>query len=195
MTHEILFDSKTPAYNSDVMKKIFPVVLTALVGVVCIVYGMSAYSAQIPFSPELQDRLETYTLNSAHNLKQTAIVEWDYAQEGGASTAPISLGVTIPANAIVVGGWYYVDTAVTDSGPATYDLVCGSQGIGMLPAAVDLTSLAVDSFRPIIGGSTGGYQRIGPDPCDVSLYIAATAASSVTAGKVTFFVEYLVHGY
>ena len=105
-----------------------------------------------------------------------ASVLWDFAQDGGAADTAISLGRKLPAGAVIVRCTTDEQTAVT--GATDCDLLAGATEIvsaldftdaGLQTRTATLTKLAAESELKIIFNT-----------------------DAATAGKVRFFVEYLL---
>ncbi len=103
-----------------------------------------------PFQPhddkrfdEIEDQLEDTTEAASLARKQARFV-YDVSVDGGASTADIDLGVTIPAGAVITKLIVYINTAFTDSGTGSLALQCaGSQD---LLGYVDITQFAMNTL-------------------------------------------------
>lgn len=105
---------------------------------------------------------------------------WDYSVDGGA-VGTISFGRLLPAGALVTKVYTDEQTAVTAATSIT--LKAGSTA---LTAALDLTaSSGVQS--PALAGSAAGIKIATAS--ELNIAIATTAA---TAGKVKFYVQYLL---
>lgn len=91
---------------------------------------------------------------------------YDFAVDGGAVGA-IDLSASIPANAVILGGFIEVDTAVTSGGSAT--LALKVEGAG------DLVAATVVSGAP---WSTTGLKSIIP------VFTGASAVKTTAARKV-----------
>ena len=113
-----------------------------------------------------------------------AKAEYDFAVDGG-DVGDISLGVTIPDNAIIVGGFIEGITSVTSGGSAT--------------VAVKLQSAAD------VAGATGKATLTGTAvvPCSAVLstpfkltaqrtVTITVATAAITAGKFNVWIEYFV---
>ena len=107
-------------------------------------------------------------------------VLWDFTQDGGA-VGTYNLGRLLPEGAIVVRVTTDELTAVADA--TNIDLVAGSTD---LVTAVDFTGDAGIQSRAL-DGSADGIKV--PSDSELKMVINTTAA---TAGKVRWFVEYLL---
>jgi hypothetical protein len=111
--------------------------------------------------------------------KQLSACTWDYSVDGGA-IGTISFGQQLPAGAIVTNVWTDEQTAV--AGATSVTLKAGSTA---LTGALDMTgdsgvkarSLAVADAVKLTSAS------------ELNIAIATAAA---TAGKVTFYVEWMI---
>lgn len=123
---------------------------------------------------------------------RVARATYDFAEHGGA-IGTISLGVTIPDNAIIIGGMYDVVTTFQTAGAdaGTIALTTG-QGAGDLVAAIAVS----DGSNPW----DAGMFEIVPKVENVATFIKTTAArtlsavvagQAVTAGKLVLFVHYV----
>lgn len=117
----------------------------------------------------------------------TAVGEWDYAQQGGA-VGPISIGVTLPNNAIIRNVLLDVITAPTSGGTHTTLNLTSENG-------QDLVNSAIKSAFPV--GRKNGIPQFGT----LSSYIKLTgqrvvslhiAGAACTGGKIKFFIDYVV---
>jgi hypothetical protein len=112
--------------------------------------------------------------------QRCASVLWDYSVDGGA-IGDISFGRLLPAGAIVIGLLTDDQTAVL--GATSVTLKAGSTS---LSGALDLTASA-GIQAPALAGSAAGIKIAADSELKISI---ATAAA--TAGKVRFFVRYLI---
>lgn len=110
--------------------------------------------------------------------KQLSACTWDFSVDGGA-VGTISFGQSLPANAIVTNVWTDEETAVTGATSVTLNA-----GATALTGALDMTgdsgikarSLAVADAVKVTSSS------------ELNIAIATNPA---TAGKVTFYVEWM----
>lgn len=107
-------------------------------------------------------------------------VLWDYSSDGGA-VGTISFGRLLPSGCIVSKVWTDEQTAVTAATSIT--LKAGSTA---LTGALDLTASS-GIQNPALAGSAAGI-KLSADS-ELNIAIATTAA---TAGKVRFYVQYLL---
>jgi hypothetical protein len=106
-------------------------------------------------------------------------VLWDFSEDAGAADAAISLGRKLPEGAIALRLWTDEQTAVT--GATDCDLQIGSTALNT--AAIDFTGDAGIQSR----GATPYKVAAGGE--EISVIFNSSAA---TAGKVRFFVEYVL---
>lgn len=111
---------------------------------------------------------------------RSASVLWDVSVDGGL-VGDISFGRLLPAGAVVIGVLTDEQVAVADATSVT--LKAGSTA---LTGALDLTASS-GIQAPALAGSVAGI-KLAADS-ELKITIASTAA---TAGKVRFFVRYLV---
>jgi hypothetical protein len=112
--------------------------------------------------------------------QRSASVLWDVSVDGGL-VGDISFGRLLPAGAIVVGLLVDEQTPVVDATSVTL-----SAGSTALSGALDLTASS-GVTAPALAGSAAGI-KLASDS-ELKITIATTAAS---AGKVRFFVRYLL---
>lgn len=107
-------------------------------------------------------------------------VVWDFSQDGGAIST-ISFGRLLPANALVIGVISQELTAVT--GATSITLKAGSTS---LTGAIDFTGDAGIQSRALAGAAAGILISAASE---LNIAIATAAA---TAGKIRFYVRYLL---
>ena len=114
--------------------------------------------------------------------KQVQAVTWDFAADGGA-VGDVTFGVKLPAGAIVTNIWADRKAAVVAA--TDLKLYAGPSASGtQLSAAVDFTSGLPQ--RPVTLAASLPAKLTAA--AELTLKITTTAA---TAGKVTFFVEFI----
>lgn len=112
---------------------------------------------------------------------------------GDRTIAPHGTGVTLPINAVVIGGFYDVNTAFTSAGGNT-----GSVAISVEGANDILTATAVsDAILGTIGRKAIVPKNNTPESSSVKATAAreitcTVAIQALTAGKLTGFLEYVV---
>jgi len=126
------------------------------------------------------------------NQKRTARATYDVAIDGGTAAAH-GLGVTIPANAIIVRSWFYTVTQFVDAGAGTVALHC--ETADNIFAAADITGNAdgvlVDAVQDGTFANFDGTGAAGilGAACELT---ATVATAAQTAGKLIMYVEYMV---
>ena len=102
---------------------------------------------------------------------RVAQATWDYAVDGGAISA-IGLGITIPANSIIVGSIIDVQTTCTSAGADA-----GTGALSVSGANDIVTAIAIsDGTNPWDQGLHAG----------IPVFTAATAVKTTSAAEVTF---------
>lgn len=154
-----------------------------------------------PFIPEIDRRFDAieqgnhYKFNNfpqgsadGHYAQQEAQATWDFAKQGGGSTAPFDLGVALPANAIVIGASAWSITKPTGNVGAKLGFYCNT-------GADLMTDTVVGSFGSA-GNAVAGAETYTATSwstilvkCDIK---ARISGNSITAGKVTLYVNYVV---
>jgi hypothetical protein len=125
-------------------------------------------------------------------LLRVARATYDFAEHGGAIGA-IGLGVTIPDNAVVCGGFVDVATTCTTAGADAGTLALHVQGANDLVAAVAVS----DVSNPWNAGLHAIVPKANtPEATGIKLtaareITATIATQAFTAGKLTVFVYYL----
>ena len=107
-------------------------------------------------------------------------VLWDFSQDGGA-VGTISFGRYLPADAVVIGILTDEQTAVT--GATSITLKAGSTA---LSGAIDFTGDAGVQSRAL-AGSAAGIKISAASELNIAI-----ATNAATAGKIRFFVRYLL---
>lgn len=111
--------------------------------------------------------------------KQVQAVTWDFSKDGGA-VGDVSFGVKLPAGAIVTSVLSDEETSVT--GATSVTLKAGSTP---LTGAIDFTGDAGIQSRALAGSAAGIKLSTASE---LKITIATNAA---TAGKATFYVEFV----
>lgn len=109
-------------------------------------------------------------------------VLYDFASDGGA-IGNVFFGRLIPAGAIVTKVVTDEQTATTGGAGFTVTLRAGSTA---LTGALDLTASA-GIQAPALAGSAAGIKLAAESELNIAIAVAA-----ITAGKVRFYVEYLL---
>ena len=124
----------------------------------------------------------------ALGAKRIARVTYDVAVDLG-TVAAHALGVTLPAKSIILQTWFYTVTQFVDAGAGTVAISC--EDANNLYTATDITGIAVGT---ITAGAADGHAAatfVGSiaAACEVTATVATAAQS---AGKLIFFIEYVV---
>lgn len=118
--------------------------------------------------------------------KQVQSCTWDFSKDGGL-VGDYGFGVKLPAGAIVTGIWADREAAVT--GATDLKLFAGPSATGTaLSASVDFTSGAAQRSVTLATTLPALPAKLAAS-AELTLKITTSAA---TAGKVTFFVEWMV---
>ena len=129
----------------------------------------------------------------ALNVKRTARITYDFAVDGGATSA-IGSGVTLPDNAIITRAWY----EVTDTLTSADDSATMSIGIPTDDAAgiVAATSIVADGdvwdagiHEAIQDGTAAAFSTKTTAAREITFTIGTQA---ITAGSFVLFAEYVV---
>jgi len=123
--------------------------------------------------------------------KRTARATYDVAIDGGTAAAH-GLGVTIPANAIIVRSWFYTVTQFVDAGSGTVALSC--ETANNIFSAADITGNAdgtlVDGVQQAFATFDGsGAAGVLGSACELT---ATVATAAQTAGKLILYVDYIL---
>lgn len=109
----------------------------------------------------------------------------------GCSVGAHSLGVTLPAKALITRSYIYVVTQFADTGTCTVAIHC--EDANNIKTATDITGSAAGAF--IEGQSTGAASAfVGSiaSACAITATVADGGSCVPTAGKGIVFVEYVV---
>lgn len=118
-------------------------------------------------------------------LMGVARATWDFAVDGGA-VSTIGLGVTMPDNAIIVGGILDIVTGMTSAGGGG-TIALNSEGAGDLLAAVDADTLSgLVAIIPVWTAATS-VKMTSANELQVTI-----AVEALTAGKFVLFAQYVV---
>ena len=156
-----------------------------------------------PFIPEIDKRFDAieqgnhylqgkYPSGSfdGHQVQQQVVATYDYSKLGGASTVPIDLGQSLPKNAIItqVGAWTLIPPNSL-GGSTTLGFYC--QNLGNLFSTLTLASAysTVSAMAGIENATIANWSTVTAK-CDV---MAKIGVGTLNAGKITLFIEYVVH--
>lgn len=154
-----------------------------------------------PFLPEIDSRFDAVEGNSVINAspgnhqQQLAVGYVDFSKCTASSTvaAGCSLGVSLPANAVIRRSWLWVVNQLTALNGATLAVMCQNNN-DIFTATTNLS--LVSTGLPIDGIATGAstvFKSI-TRACNVSTLITGNSAgSTITAGKLEAYIEYFLH--
>ena len=187
------------------MKKFWLLIALAcsLVAVdVAIVHHAHADIQGAPFIPEIDKRFDAleqgnhfktgvYPSGAAdgHWVKQLAVATYDFAKYTGA-IGTYSLGTGLPKNAVITESWLYSITKPTTSASGTLAFKCQNTGDILAATAAGSFAAAGASLDGVSTGATAANFKYTTAACTMQAVIATGA---LTAGKVSAFVEYMVH--
>ncbi len=147
-----------------------------------------------PFSPEEDARfnaLEASTTTSNDGTdglkaKHTARATWNAATQGTTGNA-YSLGVTLPAKAVIQRSYFLSDIQPVSAGAGTVAFSCTAAGD--IFAAATITSKTIGTFTEGVSTGTAATMKLGTTACAIT---ATIASASYSAGKQVIFVDYNV---
>lgn len=144
---------------------------------------MFADVSLITFINRMNNQARRAALGTEIERKPTVrAVTYDFAVNGGA-VSTIDLGAAIPAGAIVTQVLQDTLTGVTSGGAATVQLLAGATALTGATAIASITgtgAVALASSATAIKVSSATTLRV------------AIATSALTAGRVRFFVSYVI---
>lgn len=123
-----------------------------------------------------------------HWVQQEAQATYDFAAQTGA-IGTYDLGVSIPKNAVVTRSYLYSITQPTTSASGTLAWYCGTYQLFKVATAAASYGAAGAAIEGTQTGTAANMSTVSGN-CDVKAVIATGA---LTAGKVTLFVNYVVH--
>jgi len=133
--------------------------------------------------------LKVITADGLH-AQRVARATMDCASSG-CSVGAHSLGVALPANAIITRSYIYIVTQLTDTGTCTVAISC--EDANNIKTATDITGTAAGGF--IEGASTGAASAfVGgiAAACNITGTVADGGSCVPSAGKLIVYVEYVV---
>lgn len=141
-----------------------------------------------------EDKLEVPNVD-ALQPRRIARVTYDYAEHGGAQGV-ISLGVTLPDNAIITRAWYEVIDILTSGGgdAATISIDIPTDDVAGIVAAIAISDVG-DPWDPglhdaIQDGTLANFST--KTTAARTLQITVAGGQDITAGKFILFAEYVV---
>jgi len=150
-------------------------------------FATMAFATPAPFQPWETDLISKNIID----VPAEALLIGNSVGKIGAAAA-YGLGITIPANAIMVRSWFYTVTQFVDAGSGTVALSC--ETANNIFSAADITGNAdgvlVDGVQQAFATFDGtGAAGILGSACELT---ATVATAAQTAGKLILFVEYLI---
>lgn len=172
------------------MKKKNLLILTAL----CLAFvGTLAYAQKSPVPPWFSSIAGNIKLSDAtsneegHFSEKVARFVYDVSTDGG-SVAAHSLGVILPARAVIVRSYFKIITQFSDSGTGTVAIHC--EDANNIKTATDITGSSANAF--VEGQSTGAasafVRGIAAD-CNIT---ATVAGATQSTGKLVGWVHYVL---
>jgi hypothetical protein len=129
-------------------------------------------------------------MNEIDDMKsqKTVRVQYNFATHGGA-IGTIGLGKYLPAGAIIARSYLYIDTALVSGGTGTFALQCEDAN-NIKTASYYGGSSAGTLLEGASTGATSAMVKSIGARCEIS---AVLGVEAFTAGKVTAFVNYVLH--
>lgn len=134
----------------------------------------------------------TNLTDSGSFLDRTAHAYYNFSVNGGGTVAtPIDLGVSLPANAILVKSWYSVKTTLASPTTNLVGVFCEDSPGGAMNV---IASQQVGGFSSgliadgIETGSSANMRQEINSICNLKLYVSTHA---LTAGKMDIWVNYV----
>ena len=139
------------------------------------------------------DKLELYN-EDGRLAKRIARATYDFAEHGGAQGV-ISLGVTLPDNAIITRAWYEVLTTLqSGTDVATVSIDIPTDDVAGIVAAIAINDGTspwdAGLFEAIQDGTVANFSI--KTTAERELQITVAGGEDLTAGKFILFVEYVV---
>lgn len=129
-----------------------------------------------------------YAVQEGHFQVRVAKAIYDVSTDLG-TIAAHPLGVYLPAKALIKQAWFYIDQQFVDAGSGTVALHC--EDAGNIFAAADITGSAIATITSgVQTGTAANMSKAIAAQCEIT---ATVAGAAQTAGKLTLFVEYVVH--
>ena len=158
----------------------------------------------VPFKPEEDKRFsdvegratvlealpaaQTYTSDGLLDLR-VARATLDCSTAANCTVGAHSLGVTLPAKALLIRSFYYIPTQLASASSGTIAIHC--EDADNILTAANLTSYAAGSLRD---ANQNGVSNTFTSGIAASCPITATIATGAyTSGKANFFIEYVNH--
>lgn len=121
---------------------------------------------------------------------QTVRGRYDFAVDGGAvGDIDLTLGAVIPTNAIILGGFVEVDTAVTSGGSATVAVKTEGAGDIVAAAAVSGAPWSTTGRKSVVPVFTGATTVKTTAARKIQATVATAALTAGVFDVVLFYVE------
>lgn len=133
----------------------------------------------------------TDTLTDGNYALKVAKASYSFA-DGDLAVGAHSLGVNLPAKAVIVRSYIRVTLQMVDTGTCTVAISC--EDANNIKTATDITGSAAGAF--IEGESTGAASAFKASiaaECPITLTVADGGSCVPSAGTGSVFVEYVVH--
>jgi len=122
---------------------------------------------------------------SLHLLRAT----YDFATDGGV-VGTINLTETVPNNAVVVRGYYYVATGFTSGGSATVSIgINTDDAAGLLALTAIGSGFTAGWHECIQDGTAANFSTVTAAERTIDV---AVAVADLTAGNMVIFLEYVI---
>jgi len=156
-------------------------------GVLSVRKGFALGNADVKRIPRFSQDAE-----DGHNLVKVARATFDpSANTGERTVAAHGLGVFIPDNAIILGGFYDVITTFT-SAADTATIALSTEGANDIVAAVAIgTGTPFDAGRRDIVPDGTGLNSVKMDTAAGNEIVATVAVQALTAGKMHIYLVYM----
>lgn len=134
--------------------------------------------------------LKVYTADGLHAAR-LARAEFDFA-DGDLDVGAHSLGQALPAKAVIIRSYIFVETQLADTGTCTLAIHC--EDANNIKTATDITGTASLGF--VEGESTGAASAFKggiASACNITATVADGGSCVPSAGKGTVYVHYVTH--
>lgn len=134
-------------------------------------------------------KLALQPMNSdGNNNCHTARFTWDFSEHGGA-VGVASLGITLPAKALIRQNFFHSATTPVSAGAGTVAFSC--EDANNLFSAAAITGWTAGTFQAGVA-SDGAVGNMIDDIAAECEIVATIASAAYTAGKVNGFIDYCV---